>query len=223
MAFPFQSTQNTGTQATSTTFSLSLPAFTNPVTSGNSIAVSYSFQTGGGTISTSATDDKGNTYTIGQNFLDTQSGSTLVTAYCLNVTNGPSTITITAGGTTSGSIFIGGAAYEAPGPVTVDVNTTVQQSGATAINIAFTTAAAGEYAIISAALNSGTTITSQNNGWTTEQAFGASGGYQVFNTLPSSGANSWQATSSVAAHIAAAILTLSPSAPSNTASIAWVS
>jgi hypothetical protein len=223
MAFPLQATQNTASQGASTTFSLSLPAFGSPVTSGNTVAVSYAFNTGGGTLSTSVTDDKSNVYTIGPTSLgvnDPFTGANLVTAYCRNITNAPTIITITAGGTVSAGIFIGGAAYEVPGPVTVDVNTSAVQASNTAINVPFTTSTAGEYVIGSVGSASGLTITSQNNGWVTEQGDAGIGSYQIYATLASAGSNSWQASSSPATHIAIALLSFFPSGTS--ASVAWL-
>jgi hypothetical protein len=141
-AFPIagQFTQTSASQGSSTSFSVAMPTFTNPVTSGN---------------------------------------------------------------------------YEVPGPVTVDFTTpsALTQSSVTSINISpITTTAANEYAIASVGISSGLTITAQNNGWTTEQAYGGISSYQIYNTLTSSGSNSWQATSSASTHVALVALTFAPGA-----------
>ncbi len=200
--------------AASATLSL---AFTSTVASGDTVAVAFGFAPNGGagTLSlTSITDDKGNTYTVDQNNLDPFSGSNIVTAHAVGVTNAPQTISIVVGSSSTNTIAISATVYELSSATTVDVNA-ASSSSANPWVVSFSTAAANEVAIISDGVSNSAVTFTQNNGWTQDETSSGTATFQFHNTLSSAGSNSINATPSTAVHNAWAILSFkgAPSAP----------
>jgi hypothetical protein len=201
-------------------------ALTSPVTSGNDVAIAFTYGAGAGTPSISSiTDDKGNTYTIDQNVNNPLSGSFMLTAHALNVTNAPQTISVTEVSTASGAMGGGGTVYEISGATAIDVNTTCEPSScgssSTSWIASFTTASASEIGIIVNTQDAVVTLT-QNNGWTqdsTENGFTA--GSTFHNTLTSAGANSLNATASASTHNGWVVLTFSGTATPTTSTVVF--
>jgi hypothetical protein len=103
--------------------------FANPVGAGDTVCgvVDIAFSSSGSI--TSVTDDKSNTYTV----LDTQSNvsNSFAGSFCLaNITNGPSTITVTYSSDVTGYATVILAEYSGVASVSaVDVHTSAQQAG----------------------------------------------------------------------------------------------
>lgn len=176
---------------------VSTSATTNPltsaVTSGNGVYVVVGYSGPSGETLTSVTDDKSNTYLITKDIYDSSSNIHLAVASAFGLTNGPKTFTALK--PSSGRIDVVG--YEVTGAVSVDVGTNSTHSFSSgAVNMAFTTAAASEFAVIAVAASGPATSYTQNNGWTQDYSDIASLNYFfVFsNNLAAAGSNGCNVT-----------------------------
>lgn len=184
-------------------------ALTSAVTSGSALAIGMQWSTAG-SGTPSITDDKGNIYTIDKNINDPFSGDNLVIAHCLNVTNGPQTIKLTAASATSGTIFVDAQVYEvSAGTAAFDTSTSGANPSTVTLNGAITTAAANDFSWAVVAVSSGVTYT-QNNGWTQDSTNAGTSDFYFHNILTSSGANSINATASSSIHHAWVMGAISP-------------
>jgi hypothetical protein len=200
------------TSVTGTTLTLNV-VLTSTVTSGNAVAVSFSFQAASGTATlTSITDNESNVYTINQSVNDTfQVNATIGVVTCFGITNAAKTISITVGNTVSATIRVTATVYEIAGSSAVDVSTHGSSTSSTnPPAISLTTAQASEFAIVSSNVdNSGATFT-QNNGWTQDLLSLNTGQLCCSTELSSAGSNSLSMTASPAVDITWSAVTFLP-------------
>jgi hypothetical protein len=197
--------KNTGSVSpagvTTTTLSITLPA---AVTSGNAIAVAFSYQGSAGSASlTSITDDKGNTYALTQSLTATyQANAFIGISTVFNVTNAPQTISITIGNTVAATIRASAVVYEVTGAAFVDASTNGQSTATTnppAIN--FSTVQPSEFAIVCSNTDNGSATFVQNNGWTQDILSLGTAQLCASKVLTASGANSLNMTGTPAVDI----------------------
>lgn len=119
-------TKNGNSTSSQTTVSLT---FASPVTSGNSIVLAcLGAQGSANPILSSATDDKGNSYTVDVTKINIPTGSTANLAHFKNATNSPSTVTATFAAATFG-FCVGYEVHPNSNTMTVDVTNSATDGG----------------------------------------------------------------------------------------------
>jgi hypothetical protein len=181
--------------AASETFTCSL---TNPVTSGNAIAIGFGGNDFYVTTKTpgTVTDNQSNTYAQQTYNVTDNQGWWLLT----NITNGPQTFSVPMTAGAANQWYCGVAVYEISGLLAspTDYTNTIGTSFATNFTMGFTTVAANELALVMLSNSNSLTTWTPTSGFTTDYSDMSSGGTYNFalsrNILTASGSQTFSGT-----------------------------